>query len=192
MFTHPRNLCKYKDSCDLKPESVIAKMQHHELRAHLIELELIHEDEGKTKEKDARKVEIVREEEPEKKKRKKEKKDEEKKEKKETQRKEEEKKRQAEEAAKEKAQEDEAKQRKEAEEFKESLRGETTAVLHVYLFDSSDRCTPRKMEQQAKYEKSLPCEVLVRTQIILAALKRLMSTTKDKLKNIKHECLVRR
>ena len=60
-------------SCDLKPESVIAKMQHHELCARLIELELIHEDEGKTKEKDARKVEIVSEGEPEKKKRKKEK-----------------------------------------------------------------------------------------------------------------------
>ena len=129
-FTHPRNMCKYKDSCDLKPESVIAKMQHHELRAHLIELELIHGDEGKMKEKDARKVEIVSEGEPEKKKRKKEKKDEEKKEKKETQRKEEEKKRQAEEAAKKKAKEDEEKKRKEAEEFKESLRGETTVVLH--------------------------------------------------------------
>ena len=37
-FTHPQNMCKYKDSCDLKPESVIAKMQHHELRARLIEL----------------------------------------------------------------------------------------------------------------------------------------------------------
>ena len=58
-FTHPRNMCKYKDSCDLKPESEIAKMRHHELRAHLIELELINEDEGKMKEKDTRKVEIV-------------------------------------------------------------------------------------------------------------------------------------
>ena len=169
-FTHPRNMCKYKDSCDLKPESVIAKMQHHELRAHLIELELIHEDEGKTKEKDARKVEIVSEGEPEKKKRKKEKKDEEKKEKKETQRKEEEKKRQAEEAAKKKAKEDEEKKRKEAEEFKQSLRGETTAVLHGYLFESSYRCTPHKMEQQAKYEKSLPYEVLVRTPNYISRL----------------------
>ena len=48
-FTHPRNMCKCKDSCDLKPESEIAKMQHHELRAHLIELELINEDEKKRK-----------------------------------------------------------------------------------------------------------------------------------------------
>ena len=146
-FTHPRNMCKYKDSCELKPESVIAKMQHHELRSHLIDLELIHEDEGTTKEKDTRKVEIVNEGEPEtkKKKRKKEKKDEAKKEKKETQRKEEEKKRQAEEAAKKKEKEDEEKKRKEAEEFKQSLRGETTAVLHGYLFQSSYRCTPRKI-----------------------------------------------
>ena len=102
-------MCKFKDSCDLKPESEIAKMQHHELRAHVIELELINEDEGKMKEKDTRKVEIVSEGEPGKKKRKKEKKDEEKKEKKEMQRKEEEKKRQAEEAAKMKEKEEEEK-----------------------------------------------------------------------------------
>ena len=162
-FTHPRNMCKFKDSCDLKPESEIAKMQHHELRAHLIELELINEDEGKTKEKDTRKVEIVSEGEPEKKKREKEKKDEEKKEKKETQRKEEEKKRQAEEAAKMKEKEEEEKKRKEAEEFKESIRGETTEILCGYLFDRDYCCAPHKLEVQAKYEKSLPYEVLVRT-----------------------------
>ena len=123
-FTHPRNMCKYKDSCVLKPDAVIAKMQHHELRAHLIELELINEDEGNTKEKDTRKVEIVSEGEPEKKKRKKEKKDEEKKEKKETQRKEEEKKRQAEEAAKMKEKAEEEKKRKEAEEKERILKEE--------------------------------------------------------------------
>ena len=64
----------------------------------------------------------------------------------------------------------EEKKRKEAEEFKESLRGETTAVLRGYLFDSNYRCTPRKMEQQAKYEKSLPYEVLVRTPNYISRL----------------------
>ena len=101
-FTHPRNMCNYKDSCgDLKADGEIAKMRHHELRAHLIELQLLDKDEEqvgeKVKEADMRKVEVVSEDEPEKKKRKKEekkeKKDEEKKEKKERQRREEEKRR---------------------------------------------------------------------------------------------------
>ena len=56
-------------------------MRRHELRAHVIELELREESEEKMKEKDTRKVEMISEGEPEKKKRKKEKKDEEKKEK---------------------------------------------------------------------------------------------------------------
>ena len=73
-FTHPRQMRKYKDSCNLKPDSEIAKMRHHELRAHLMELELLEESEEKMKEKDTRKVEIISEGEPEKKKRKKEKK----------------------------------------------------------------------------------------------------------------------
>ena len=131
-FTHPRNMCNYKDSCDLKPDAEIAKMRHHELRAHLIELQLLDEGEEKMKEKDTRKVEIISEGEPEKKKRKKEKKDEEKKEKEEMQRKEEEKKRQEEEAARKKAKEEEEKKKKEAEESKESLRGETTSILYGY------------------------------------------------------------
>ena len=158
----------------------------------MVELELIHEDEGKTKEKDTRKVEIVSEGEPEKKKRKKEKKDEEKKEKKEMQRKEEEKKRQAEEAAKKKEKEDEEKKRKEAEEFNESLRGETTAILHGYLFDSDYRCTPRKLEQQANNEKSLPYEVLVRTPNYISRLEEANEHNKRQLKSIKHERCVRR
>ena len=53
--------------------------------------------------------------------------------------------------------------KKEAEEFKEPLRAETNEKLRGYLFDSSYRCHPDKMEQQAKYERSLPYEVLVRT-----------------------------
>ena len=188
-FTHPRNMCKFKDSCDLKPESEIAKMRHHELRAHLIELELINEDEGKTKEKDTRKVEIVSEGEPEKKKRKKEKKDEEKKEKKETQRKEEEKKRQAEEAAKMKEKEEEEKKRKEAEEFKESLPGETTAILYGYLFDRDYRCTPHKLEEQAKYEKSLPYEVLVRTPNYISRLEEANGYNKRQIEEHKARAL---
>ena len=110
-FTHPRNMCNYKDSCDLKPDAEIAKMRHHELRAHLIELQLLDEGEEKMKEKDTRKVEIISEGEPEKKKRKKEKKDEEKKEKKEMQRG----KRQEEEAARKKAKEEEEKKKKESD-----------------------------------------------------------------------------
>ena len=129
-FTHPRNMCNYKDSCgDLKADGEIAKMRHHELRAHLIELQLLDKDEEQGEEKmkgtDTRKVEVVSEDEPEKKKRKKEekkeKKDEEKKEKKERQRKEEGKKREEEEAAKKRAKEEEEKKKKEAEEFKELL-----------------------------------------------------------------------
>ena len=131
-FTHPRQMCKYKDSCDLKPDGEIAKMRHHELRAHLIELQLLDKDEEKgeekMKEKGTRKVEVVSESEPEKKKRKKkekkEKKDEEKKEKKEMQRKEEEKKRQEEEAARKKAKEEEEKKKKEAEEKERILKEE--------------------------------------------------------------------
>ena len=52
---------------------------------------------------------------------------------------------------------------KEAEEFKEALRAVSKLKLHGYLFDSSYRCNPAKMEQQAKYEKSLQCEVLAKT-----------------------------
>ena len=48
-FTHPRQMCKYKDSCDLKPDGEIAKMRHHELRARLIELQLLDKDEEKVK-----------------------------------------------------------------------------------------------------------------------------------------------
>ena len=178
-FTHPRNMCNYKDSCgDLKADGEIAKMRHHELRAPLIELQLLDKDEEKgeekMKEKDTRKVEVVSEDEPEKKKRKKEekkeKKDEEKKEKKERQRKEEEKKREEEEAARKKAKEEEEKKKKEAEEFKELLRGETTSILYGYLFSPEYRCAPHKLKEQAKYEKELPYEVLVRAPNYISRL----------------------
>ena len=193
-FRHPRNMCNYKDSCsDLKADGEIAKMRHHELRAHLIKLQLLDKDEEKgeekMKEKDTRKVEVVSEDEPEKKKRKKEekkeKKDEEKKEKKERQQKEEEKKRQEEEAAKNKAKEEEEKKKKEAEEFKESLRGETTPILYGYLFDPDYRCTPRKLKEQARYEKELPYEVLVRTPNYIGRLEEANERNKRQIEEYK-------
>ena len=64
---------------------------------------------------------------------------------------------------KKKEKEEEDRKRKEAEEFKEALRAVSKQKLHGYLFDSSYRCNPAKMEQQAKYEKSLQYEVLAKT-----------------------------
>ena len=182
-------MCKCKDSCDLKPDGEIAKMRHHELRAHLIELQLLDKDEEKgeekMKEKDTRKVEVVSESEPEKKKRKKE----EKKEKTEMQKKEEEKKRQEEEAARKKAKEEEEKKKKEAEEFKESLRGETTSILYGYLFEPDYRCTPHKLEEQAKYEKTLPYEVLVRTPNYISRLEEANEHNKRQIEEHKARAL---
>ena len=187
-FTRPRQMCKYKDSCDLKPDGEIAKMRHHELRAHLIELQLLDKDEEKgeekMKEKDTRKVEVVSESEPEKKKRKKEEKKE-----KEMQRKEEEKRLQEEGAAKKKAKEEEEKKRKEVEEFKEYLRGETTSILYGYLFEPDYRCTPRKLEEQAKYEKTLPYEVLVRTLNYISRLEEANEHNKRQIEEHKARAL---
>ena len=42
--------------------------------------------------------------------------------------------------------------------------------MHGYLFERDYRCTPRKLEEQAKYEKSLPYEVLVRTPNYISRL----------------------
>ena len=190
-FTHPRQMCKYKDTCDLKPDGEIAKLRHHELRAHLIELQLLDKDEEegeeKMKEKDTRKVEVVSESDFEKKKKKRKK--EEKKEKKEIQRKEEEKKRQEEEAARKKAKEEEEKKKKEAEEFKESLRGETTSILYGYLFEPDYRCTPHKLEEQAKYEKTLPYEVLVRTPNYISRLEEANEHNKRQIEEHKARAL---
>ena len=188
-FTHPRNMCKYKDSCELKPESEIAKMPRHELRARLMNLELIHEDEGKKKETETRPLEIVSEGGPEKKTRKKEKKDEEEKKKKETQRKEEEKKRQAEEAAQRKMKKRKGKkQRSLKNPFGEKQQQCYTATCLIVATAAAR--TKWSSKRNMKNHFRMKCSLEHR--IILAVLKRLMSTTKDRLKSIKHECFVRR
>ena len=157
--------CRQRDLCPLASDDQLGKMSPAELREHLRELGVMGQEEqakrkaeiqAASRASEARSVSVS--EEPEKKRLKKEKKEEEKRKRAEaeaSQRAEEDR------PKKEKAEEDRLK--KEAEEFKESLRGEITEKLYGYLFDSSYRCHPDKIEQQAKYERNLPYEVLVRT-----------------------------
>ena len=92
-----------------------------------------------------------------------------------------EKKKKEDEDRKKKEKEEEDRKREEAEEFKETLRASTTEMLHGYLFDSSYRCNPSKMEQQAKYERKLPYEVLVRTPNYVSRLEELNEYNKAQI-----------
>ena len=75
---------------------------------------------------------------------------------------------------KEKEEQDRLKKESEEPGFKEMLRSQTSEkyclILHGYLFDKDFRCTPEKMEQQAKYEKAIPYEVLRRTPNYISRL----------------------
>ena len=154
-----------RDQCLLASDEQLGKMSSVEMRDHLRELGVMGPEEqakrraeiqAATRTSEARSVSVS--EEPEKKRLKKEKKEEEKRKKAEAEASQ---RAEGDRLLKEKAEED--RMRKEAEDFKATLRAETNEKLHGYLFDSSYRCHPEKMEQQAKYERSLPYEVLVRT-----------------------------
>ena len=184
--THPRSQCTYRQQCQLKEDAEIVKMPYHEVKKHLVELGLIQEGE-KRKEIEPRTVSMstaAGSEEQEKKKRKKEKKEEDEKRRK-AQEKEEMKKigeerkkalQKAEEERLKKEKEEQDRLKKESEEpgFKEIFRSQTSEkyslILHGYLFEKDYRCAPQKMEQQAKYEKALPYEVLRRTPNYISRL----------------------
>ena len=184
-WSHSRNTCNRKTSCPLAQDSDLLRMSNDELRRRLAEngLEIGQVKKEKEEEPRPRSISVVSESsagQPEKKrKRKKEEK---------KQREEEEKKRlemeakkKEDEDRKQKEKEEEDRKRKEAEEFKETLRAVSKQKLHGYLFDNSYRCDPSKMEQQAKYERKLPYEVLVRTPNYVSRLEELSEYNKSQI-----------
>ena len=171
-FQHIRSTCRQREQCPLFSDEDLWKMSSAEMRDHLRELGVMGQDEqakrkaeiqAASRASEVRSVSIS--EDPEKKRLKKEKKQEEKR-----KRAEAEAIRKAEEDRLKKEKEEEDRLRKEAEESKESLRASANYVLHSYLFDSSYRCAPRKMEKHAKYAKKLPHEVLAKTPNYISRL----------------------
>ena len=193
-WSHSRNICNFKSACKIAEDDVLAQMSELELAQHLAMHGLsppgYEAREEEKEEPKQRAVEITTTGPPEKKHKKEEvkkRKDEEKKE--ERKKREDEKRRRLDEEAKRKEEEDrknkekeeEERKRREAEEFKKFLRGRTKEKLHGYLFDSSFRCPPHKMEEQVNYEKKLPFEILAVTPNYVSRVEELNEYNKKQI-----------